>query len=320
MALNVNALPDYIEVNKDELFVKAVAGTKTLDYIEIMANVKGKAALNYLDSTVVLADGSLCGWDPQGEDTFTQKEIETKLITVQKEFCWKDLRNKWANYQLAIAAGRETLPFEQKIAESNTAAIQKEVEKLVWQGLESVELDGLLAQIADESASVKVSEGTNAVEKVEAVIAAIPGGALEKGVNVFLSWTDFRAYVAAKNASCCGNMPIIDAAVAELVYAGDSRIKLVPVAGLEGTGKIVAAPYDALVYATDIEDADAIYRMFFDAKESKHLFEVVFNSGTAVKFADEVVMWTDETSDTPSEGGDDTPSEGGDDDTTTEGE
>lgn len=290
MAINVNALPEYIEVNKDELFVKAVAGTKTLDYIEVMGGVKGKAALNYLDSTVVLGDGENCGWNPQGEDTFSQKYIETKLIAINKEFCWKTLRNKWLNYDLSIAAGRETLPFEQKIAESNMAAIKKEVEKMVWQGNETVGLDGLLAQMAADEAVVKVTGGTDTVEKVEAVIAAIPGAALEKGVNVFLSWTDFRAYVAAKNASCCGNMPIIDAAVAELVYAGDSRIKLVPVAGLEGTGKIVAATYDALVYGTDIEDADAIYRMWFDEKEDKFMFKVLFSAGTAVKYSDEVVL------------------------------
>lgn len=290
MAINVNALPEYIEVNKDELFVKAVAGTKTLDYIEVMGGVKGKAALNYLDSTVVLGDGENCGWNPQGEDTFSQKYIETKLIAINKEFCWKTLRNKWLNYDLSIAAGRETLPFEQKIAESNMAAIKKEVEKMVWQGNKTVGLDGLLAQMAADEAVVKVTGGTDTVEKVEAVIAAIPGAALEKGVNVFLSWTDFRAYVAAKNASCCGNMPIIDAAVAELVYAGDSRIKLVPVAGLEGTGKIVAATYDALVYGTDIEDADAIYRMWFDEKEDKFMFKVLFNAGTAVKYSDEVVL------------------------------
>ena len=290
MAINVNALPEYIEVNKDELFVKAVAGTKTLDYIEVMGGVKGKAALNYLDSTIVLGDGENCGWNPQGEDTFSQKYIETKLIAINKEFCWKTLRNKWLNYDLSIAAGRETLPFEQKIAESNMAAIKKEVEKMVWQGNEGVGLAGLLAQMAADEAVVKVTGGTDTVEKVEAVIAAIPGAALEKGVNVFLSWTDFRAYVAAKNASCCGNMPIIDAAVAELIYAGDSRIKLVPVAGLEGTGKIVAATYDALVYGTDIEDADAIYRMWFDEKEDKFMFKVLFSAGTAVKYSDEVVL------------------------------
>lgn len=289
MAINVNSLPQYVEENRDELFVKSVAGTKTLDYIEVMGGVKGKAALNYLDSSVVLANGENCGWNPQGDDTFTQKYVETKLITVQKEFCWKDMRNKWMNYELNIAAGRETLPFEQKIAESNMAAIKKEVEKMVWQGNEGVGLAGFIAQMTADSAVVK-GTGADAVARIEKAIELIPGDALEKGVNIFVSWTDFRSYVKAKNAECCGNMPIIDANTAELIYAGDSRIKIVPVAGLEGTSKVIAATADALVYATDIEDADAVYRIWFDEKEDKFLFKVLFSAGTAVKYADELVL------------------------------
>lgn len=289
MAINVNSLPQYVEENRDELFVKSVAGTKTLDYIEVMGGVKGKAALNYLDSSVVLANGENCGWNPQGDDTFTQKYVETKLITVQKEFCWKDMRNKWMNYELNIAAGRETLPFEQKIAESNMAAIKKEVEKMVWQGNEGVGLTGFIAQMTADSAVVK-GTGADAVARIEKAIELIPGDALEKGVNIFVSWTDFRSYVKAKNAECCANMPIIDANTAELIYAGDSRIKIVPVAGLEGTLKVVAATADALVYATDIEDADAVYRIWFDEKEDKFLFKVLFNAGVALKYSDELVL------------------------------
>lgn len=288
----INSLPDYIENKKDELFVKAVASTKTLDYVEIMPAVKYKENLNYLDSTVVLADGSECGWNPQGSDTFGARTIEVFPITVQKEFCWKDFRKTYANWQLNFEAGRETMPFEEKIAASQIAAIKKEVEKGVWQGIASVGMDGWLAQAADEAAVIDVTfaEGADAVAKVDAVIAAIPAGALEKGTNVFLSWTDFRAYVKAINAECCGNNGIVDANVVELVYSGDSRIKLVPVAGLEGTGKIVAAPYDALVYGTDIEGSEGVYRFFYDAKESKFLFEVLFNAGTAIKYPDEVVL------------------------------
>lgn len=289
MAINVNSLPQYVEENRDELFVKSVAGTKTLDYIEVMGGVKGKAALNYLDSSVVLANGENCGWNPQGDDTFTQKYVETKLITVQKEFCWKDMRNKWMNYELNIAAGRETLPFEQKIAESNMAAIKKEVEKMVWQGNEGVGLAGFIAQMTADEAVVK-GTGADAVTRIEKAIELIPGDALEKGVNIFVSWTDFRSYVKAKNAECCGSMPIIDANTTELVYAGDSRIKIVPVAGLEGTSKVVAATADALVYATDIEDADAVYRIWFDEKEDKFLFKVLFNAGVALKYSDELVL------------------------------
>ena len=293
MAINVSALPDYIQENRDELFVKAIASTKTLDYIESMLGVKGKAALNYLNSTVVLADGESCGWNPQGDDTFTQKTVTTKLVAVNKEFCAKQMRSKWMSYDLSLAAGRENLPFEQKIADSNVAAIKKAVEKLIWQGDVTLGIDGLLKQIKAEESAVKVNGGTTILEKIGKVIAAIPAGALEKGVNVFMSYTDFRSYVEAKNAECCGNMPVIDANVDYLVYAGDSRIKLVPVAGLEGTNKIVAAPYDALVYATDVEDSEGIFKMWFDEKEDKFLFKVLFTAGTAVKYADETVIWSE---------------------------
>lgn len=290
MAINVNALPEYIQENRDELFVKSIASTKTLDYIESMLGVKGKAALNYLNSTVVLADGESCGWNPQGDDTFTQKTVETKLVAVNKEFCAKQMRSKWMSYDLSLAAGRENLPFEQKIADSNVAAIEKAVEKLIWQGDTNLGLDGLLKQIDNETDAVKVTGGTTILERVGKVIAAIPAGALEKGVSVFMSYTDFRSYVEAKNAECCGNMPVIDANVDYLVYAGDSRIRLVPVAGLEGVNKIVAAPYDALVYATDVEDSEGIFKMWFDEKEDKFLFKVLFTAGTAVKYADETVI------------------------------
>ena len=292
MAINVSTLPEYIQENRDEHFVKAIASTKTLDYIESMLGVKGKAALNYLNSTVVLADGESCGWNPQGDDTFTQKTVETKLVAVNKEFCAKQMRSKWMSYDLSLAAGRENLPFEQKIADSNVAAIKKAVEKLIWQGDTTLGLDGLLKQINTEAGAIKVNGGTTILEKIGKVIAAIPAGALEKGVNVFMSYTDFRSYVEAKNAECCGNMPVIDANVDYLVYAGDSRIKLVPVAGLEGTDKIVAAPYDALVYATDVEDSEGIFKMWFDEKEDKFLFKVLFTAGTAVKYPDETVIWS----------------------------
>ena len=294
MAINVSTLPDYIQENRDELFVKAIASTKTLDYIESMLGVKGKAALNYLNSTVVLADGESCGWNPQGDDTFTQKTVTTKLVTVNKEFCAKQMRSKWMSYDLSLAAGRENLPFEQKIADSNVAAIKKAVEKLIWQGDTGLGIDGLLKQINTEEGAIKVNGGTTILDKIGKVIAAIPAGALEKGVNVFMSYTDFRSYVEAKNAECCGNMPVIDANVDYLVYAGDSRIKLVPVAGLEGTNKIVAAPYDALVYATDVEDSEGIFKMWFDEKEDKFLFKVLFTAGTAVKYPDETVLYSAE--------------------------
>lgn len=289
--LNVNTLPEYIEAHKDELLVKAIAGGKTLDYIEIMAGVKHKDALNYLDSEVVLGSAE-CGWNPQGSDTFTQRYVEVKPVSVQKEFCWLDFKNYFMNYQLRFEAGRETLPFEQKLAESNMAAIQSAVETLIWDGEDSLGIDGLVKQAEAEDAVVDVTfaEGETTISKVDKIVAALPARSLKKGVNIFMSVTDFRNYVAEQNASCCANRPIVDAASDTLKYVGDSRITLIPVEGLEGVGAMVASPADGLVYATDIEGSDNVYKMLYDEKEDKFLFKVLFNAGTAIKFPDEIVL------------------------------
>ena len=289
--LNINTLPDYIKEHRDELFINAVLGGKTLGLVEIMPNVKYKDALNYLDSEVVLADGSECGWNPQGSDTFSQRYIETVAVEVEKEFCWKDFEKKYMNYQLLWEAGREKLPFEQKIAESNMNAIQDAIEDLVWKGDAALGIDGFIAAAEAESAtSVDFETGQTVSAKVDAVVAAINFKMLKKGVNIYMSPTDFRNYIMEQNGACCSNKPVLDAAAESISYFGDSRIKLIPVLGLEGTGAIVAATPDALVYATDVEGSENTYRMFFDEKEEKFLFRVLFRAGTAIKFPDLVVL------------------------------
>lgn len=288
--LNLNALPDYIEQNRDELFVKSIAGFKTLDYIEIMPNVKYKEALNYLDSEVVL-QAAACGWNPQGSDTFAQRYIEVHPVEVEKEWCYLDFQKKYMNYQLNFEAGRETLPFEQKLADSNVNEIKKAVENLVWQGNSGLSITGFLADAEEASATtVDFASGATAVDKVDAMVAALPVAMLSKGVNIFMSYTDFRGYVQAANGTCCANRPIIDAAVEELAYLGDSRVKLIPVMGLEGTDTMVAATADALVYGTDIEGSESVYRIWFDEKEQKFMFRVLFNAGTAIKFPNEIIV------------------------------
>ena len=295
--VNVSGLTDYVNIHKDELFVKATVGARSLDLVEIMGDVKYKDALQYLDSEIVLADGSVCGFNPQGSDVFTERYIETKAVKVEKEFCAKDFEKKAANYQLAWEAGRETLPFEQKIAESNMNAIKDAVDRLVWRGDATVGIDGWLKQATGETLVTKVewASGSTTIAKIDAVVAAIPAKALAKGVNVFMSFTDFRNYVAEQNASCCANRPILDAAAESIKYVGDSRISLVPVSGLETassaeTAYILASPEDGLVYGTDIEGSENVYRFWFNEDEEKFRFRVLFKAGTAIKHPEEIVL------------------------------
>lgn len=287
--LNINSLPEYVEVKKDQLFVDSVAGAKSLQYVENMLGVKGKEALNYLDSEVEVREAS-CGWNPGGSDTFAQRYIEVKTAEVEKEYCYLDFSKAYTNAQMRFEAGLETLPFEEKIANSNVDKVKEAVEKGVWQGISGI-TDGWLAEAVSESAAtVDFQSGMTVSEKVNAVVAATSAKMLAKGVRIFMSITDFRNFVLESNSQCCANRPVLDAASDEITFAGDSRIKLIPVLGLEGTGKIVAATPDALVYGTDIEGSESVYRLWFDENEQKFKFRILFNIGTQIKYPNQVIL------------------------------
>lgn len=295
MATTLSLITGYTENHKDELLVKAALDARTIKYVEIMPNVKYKDVLNYLDSAINFQDGSQCGFNPDGSDTFSEKDIETKAIKVEKSWCWKDFEKSAFNYQLLWEAGREKMPWEEKITESNLAAIQEELESVLWNGDSGLSIDGYIELISEtESAStIAVSAVTSAntiVEKVDAVVAAVPVAALKKGVNVFMSYTNLRNYILAGNATCCSNRPIQDAALEEVAYVGDSRVMLVAVNGI-GDDMIVAASKDALVYATDVENAENSYRVWFNEETEMFNFRCLFRAGTALKFPAEIAYY-----------------------------
>ena len=109
MAINVSALPEYVNEHADELLTKAMIGSTTLDYISIMPNVKYKDSLIYLSTTVAFQDAKTCGFNAQGDDTLSERTIEVAPIKVNKQYCPKDLRKTALNHGLLFEAGRETL-------------------------------------------------------------------------------------------------------------------------------------------------------------------------------------------------------------------
>ena len=293
MAINVSTLSEYVNQNNGELLTKAVLGANTLNYIDIMPGVKFKDTLNYLDSTIVFGDGSTCGWTPDGSDTFTQRTIEVKPVKINKEFCWKDLRKYWMNYQMLFEAGRETLPFEEKIIETNLKAINAELEKQIWQG-DGTNVKGLLsiiseADIIDET----LSPGFTAIQAIDTAYNAMTPVMLAQNPAIFVSPSTFRSYVQGLNAVCCANRPMIDAASESIPYPGDSRVSIIPVTGMEGVTAsnaiAIATPAKNLVYGTDVEGSENTFKFWYDEKEDKFLFKVLFNAGTQIKFPDQIV-------------------------------
>lgn len=290
--VNFSGLTDYIQENRDMLFVKSVTGAKTLDYVDLHPNVVNGERLHYLDSSVVLGDGSTCSPTEQGEDTFSERELKVIPIQVFKKFCAKTFREKWMNYQYNWEAGRIELPVNEAIAQSNIAAVQEAVEDLVWQGDSGLSFDGYIAIASGEAATTKVefASGATVTEKIDAMVAALPIRALKRGVDIFISLTDFRNYVQEQNASCCSNKAVLDAASETIAYFGDSRIRIVPVMGLEGTGAMLASPKFGLAYGTDIIGSEGVYKWVVDEITDNWYLKVDFTAGVQIAEPDLVVL------------------------------
>lgn len=295
MATTVNLeglIQDYINAHRDEIIAEVPTQSKTVGYLYGMYGVKHKEAVPKLDSTVVLGDGSACGWAPDGSDVYTNVTIEVNPAEVEKEICQRDFETTNLNHELRWAAGQEKLPFAEAYINSQLAAINDAIETAVWQGNATVGLDGLLAQVgsAVTTATTVDFSGMTADEKIAAMVAKVPHKALKYGVDIFLSYSDFAAYAAAVNANCCANRAILDASADEYVLPENGKVRLVPVEGLEGTGKMVAAPRMSLVYGTDVEGSENIVDFWFDRKDAKFLFRVLFMIGTAIRRPDLVVL------------------------------
>lgn len=287
---NISSLPDYTAAHSDELLVKASLGSRTLEYVAIAANVKYKDEFDALDSAVVLADGSECSWDPDGSDTLSPIILEDHPVKINKEWCGKALRKKAAGHNLMWEAGRIGMPYEEAFADSNLAAIKEAVETMVWQGNSATSVTGFIADAETASAAtVELGSGSTATAVIDAAVAAVDARMLKQGVNLFVSFTTFRNYIQEQNSQCCQNKPVLDAGAESVRYFGDSRILIIPVYGLEGASvAAVAASKRALIYVTDIENAENVYKMWIDEQTDKAMFKVEFLAGTAISFADEV--------------------------------
>ena len=113
MAINVEALGTYVDEQRVPLLRKAVMGARTAYHFNLMTGVKGATKLNLLETNVQFGDGNECGWAEAGESKLSQRTLTPGAIKINMSFCDKKLLKTWMNYEVKVAAGQKTLPFEE---------------------------------------------------------------------------------------------------------------------------------------------------------------------------------------------------------------
>ena len=293
----VTALPNYVEEHRLPLIAKSVLRGKTIELVQIETGVKSDTALNLISAAVQFGDGSSCGWTPTEGVTLSQRKLVPVFIKVNQAFCDKNLLKKWASYEVTLAAGRSTLPFEEQFLEEISNSINEQIEKMVWQGdsqngSSRIECDGYLKHIEAGGSGATIltdTDGTTAYNRIKRVYNALPARVVDKQDTViFVSNSLYRDFINELVASNLYHFNP-DYGQGEYPLPGTS-IRVIAVSGLDGTNKIVAGRLSNFFYGVDAEDDKDTLDLWYSKDNQEFRLAANFAVSTQVAYPDEIVL------------------------------
>ena len=281
MAYNTSALGAYVQENKDIILKDIVFGGeygKTIPLMTKQLGVKTSEKIHPSTLEAVLQDVSGCGFHPEGDLKFTDREISTKPKKVNMEFCPNELLGKFAEYKVRVGANQDALPFEAEIIDGLVKSINKQVEKGVWENL-----------ISNTDTRLTVASTGTAYERVMAVYMAIPEAILEDAI-IFVSPATFREYVNDLVNKNFYHYNPADGDLEEIFIPG-SGVRVRKAMGLaeQVEDVIFATSPKNMIYATDFMDNKEEIKAWFSDDNDVYRIKVLFNYGANVAFPDLVV-------------------------------
>jgi hypothetical protein len=314
MGFDVSALANYTKENEALLVTSSVLGAKTASLIKsagnVMVGVKSSEKINIMETDAIFQDGASCGFNASGSTTFTQRTVTPGKIKVNEALCPKDLEAKYLQKALPTGSMYDSVPFEQEYSEKKAKTIAAQLETALWQGdTQSVNVnlnkfDGLVKLIGAASGVVAANASTfisgaplssitdaNVISIFDGVYKAIPAKVVAADdMTIFCGQDLFRTYTVALKNSGSFNYQIDVKADSEFVLPG-TTIKVVAVAGLNGTNKVYAMRLSNMFLGTDLLNEEEKFEIFYAKEADQVRFVSEFKMGVNIAFPDEAVKF-----------------------------
>lgn len=300
MAFLITDLPDFTQVNKEEIIRKIVLEGSSIARMTKQTGIKKDAAINYLEVNPEFQDGAACGFSAKGDTTLTQRTISTGAIKVNLEWCPETLLGKYAEYLVEVSAREgQALPFEEYILEVAANRINEKLEKAIYFGdtgstdEDLKRFDGLvkIAKADSDTVKVTVAENSTHYDAVKQVLLSIPEDIADRAA-IFVSPAFYRGYLQELVEKNYFHYVPNAGAGDEIVIPG-SDVKLVKTPGLATTGAtkyIIAADPKELVYGCDLENAREIFDVWYSKDADTFRLKALWNSGVQYMFSDRFVL------------------------------
>jgi hypothetical protein len=312
MSFSVSTLTNYTKENEALLVSSSVLGAKTAALIKsagnVMVGVKSAETINIMDTDAFFQAGGTCGWNASGTTSFTQRTVTVGKIKVQESLCPKALEAKYLQKALPTGSQYDSIPFEQDYSDRKAKTIASQLETAIWQGDTAsangnlnkfdglIKLIGAASGVVDANVSGFVSgapltsiTASNVIALLDGVYKAIPAKVVAaEDMTIFVGQDTFRTYtIALKNANMF-NYSFDGKADSEFVLPGTS-IKVVAVAGLNGTNDVFALRLSNLFLGTDLLNEEEKFEIFFAKEADEVRFAAEFKMGVNIAFPDEIV-------------------------------
>lgn len=307
MSLNVNDLTAYVNQERLPLIRKMVLEGRTPSWVNVVPGVKSAASINILDTTLNLQTGN-CGWANSGSTILSQVDLSVCVLKYQEDICLDLLEQYYLQVQMNPGSYNKDLPFEEIFVLNKVENVSKTLDQILWQGSTTTGsgnlalCDGYIT-MANTVYSGSVVDGNvsnytaitsgNIVAIVDEAISVIPSDVIAREDLILYCGYDFaRTYQTSLRNSNLYHYPSVESGNRDFIITiPASNVRLVAMAGLNGTNKFFITPQSNIYMATDLMEDFEKFEMWYSQDFQSLRTNMRFKAGVAFAFPEYVVYW-----------------------------
>jgi hypothetical protein len=282
---DISALPAYTDQLSLDLVSKVVLKTDLLDYVDLRSGfTSGTVSINLVDADLPVSSLT-CGWNSDGEVTYTQVPVTIESLQSKTEMCVEDLRSVYQSAFMNASTGNDMIPFEEVISESYADKLRKYNEGFLINGFGATA--GLKAQITVANGAT-IQGGTpaawtaaNAFEQALDLYDAIAEKVKDREDLIAVVSPDaYRALTRALVAQNLYNYNSVEGN--DIIILPGTNLTIVKSSGLVGSDYKFAGPGKMILAATGLTDELDSFRFFYDEAADVMKFRAAWRLGVGV--------------------------------------
>lgn len=298
---DLGGLSNYVDQLSADIISEAVLTPVTMKYVNVIPGIKGTQNVNLLSETLSVQTGTTCGWNSQGDVTFTVAPVTVQALKVNQSLCLQQLNTLWLGQYLNAGSYNENAPFEQAIIDLQTKQIKRYNEDLLWNASSATSAFSGFKQILANTASVVKLTGQTAlcsvtgastVEKAYGVLAQIDNliNQLDRNVYdrddivIYMSQQSFKCYLTAiRNVN---NFHFTEPTLGQVyeTFHPQTNYKVVGVPGLNGSNLVVIGPMQYMLVGTDLASDEDSFRAWWSQDFQEVRIMSAWKLGTQIAF------------------------------------